>query len=106
MNLQGKRRKTMKKLTVVLMVVSLMLTGVGLAAAGTQPQALKGVDMKSAQKVTDTQAQTVRGAAQGQGNLTPGTCISTTTTCLPIAHDYGETGTFKNQNFTPGPYGR
>jgi hypothetical protein len=100
MNFQRKRRKTMKKLTVVLLVASLMLTGVALAAAGTQPQALKGVDLKSAQKVTDTQAQTVRGAAQGTPtNPTPGTCINPT--CTPIdndyAHNYGGSNLFKNQ---------
>ena len=84
----------MKKLTVILMVVSLMLTGVALAAAANLPQALKGVDLKAAQQVTDTQAQTVRGAAQGPANPTPGTCICTTTTCVPNSNLY----------LTPGPH--
>jgi hypothetical protein len=98
MNSQVKRRKNMRKLTVVLMVVSLMLKGVTLAAAANLPQALKGVDLKAAQQVTDTQAQTVRGAAQGTPtNPNPGTCICTTTTCVPIANNYGGSNIFKNQ---------
>ena len=82
----------MRKLTVALMVVSLMLTGVAMVAAADLPQALQGVDLKAAQQVNNSQAQTVRGAAQGTPtNPYPGTCIATTTVCDPISydHDYG-----------------
>jgi hypothetical protein len=83
----------MKKLTVALMVVSLMVAGVALAATATQPQVLKGVDLKSAQPVSDTQAQSVRGAAKGTPtNPNPGTCMCTTTTCTP------------NLYLSPGPH--
>jgi hypothetical protein len=62
----------MRKLIVALMVGSLILTGIGLATAADLPQALKGVDLSKAQQVTDTQAQTVRGTAQGpQLNINP-----------------------------------
>ncbi|MBM4294112.1 MAG: hypothetical protein FJ126_04310 [Deltaproteobacteria bacterium] len=58
----------MRKLIVALMVGSLVLAGIGLATAADLPQALKGVDLKTAQQVTDTQAQNVRGAAQANVN--------------------------------------
>jgi hypothetical protein len=61
----------MRKLIVALMVGSLVLAGIGLATAADLPQALKGVDLKTAQQVTDTQAQTVRGAAQLQVQRNP-----------------------------------
>jgi hypothetical protein len=83
----------MRKLTVALMVLSLVLTGVAIAAAADLPQALQGVDLKAAQQVNNSQAQTVRGAAQGvSSNPTPGTCISTTTVCVP------------NLYLAPGPH--
>ena len=71
----------MKKFMTALMVFSLVLAGVSLAAAAdvpqpqkgvTLPQALQGLDLNKAQQITDTQAQTVRGAAQGpQANINP-----------------------------------
>ena len=55
----------MRKLTVALMVASLILGGISFAVAAEQPEALNGVNLSDAQKVTDTEAQDIRGAAQG-----------------------------------------
>jgi hypothetical protein len=82
----------MRKLTILLMVVSLVLSVVAVAAAANLPQALKGVDLTAAKQVADNEAQNVRGAAQGPANPTPGTCICTTTTCIP------------NNYLSPGPH--
>jgi len=55
----------MRKLTAALMVASLILGGISFAVAADQPEALNGVNLSDAQKVTDTEAQSIRGAAQG-----------------------------------------
>lgn len=55
----------MRKLTAALMVASLILGGISFAVAADEPQALNGVNLSDAQKVTDTEAQSIRGAAQG-----------------------------------------
>ena len=54
----------MRKLTAALMVASLILGGISFAVAADQPEALNGVNLSDAQKVTDTEAQSIRGAAQ------------------------------------------
>ena len=55
----------MRKLTAMLMVASLILGGISFAMAADQPEALNGVNLSDAQKVTDTEAQDIRGAAKG-----------------------------------------
>lgn len=55
----------MRKLTATLMVASLILGGISFAVAAEQPDALNGVNLSDAQKVTDTEAQGIRGAAKG-----------------------------------------
>ena len=67
----------MRKLIVALMVGSLVLAGIGLATAADLPQALKGVDLSVAKKVTDKEAKEVKGEGQG-----PGIC---TNVCVPPA---------------------
>lgn len=56
----------MKRFIIALVALSLLLMGVTLAVAKDMPQALKKVDLSKAQKVTDKEAQKVRGS---------GTCI-------------------------------
>ena len=51
----------MKKLTTALMVLSLVLGGVALAMAADVPQASKTVDLSGFQKITDQEAQEIRG---------------------------------------------
>lgn len=83
----------MKKLAVALMVSSFVLTGVSLGTAANLPQALKGVDLSVAQKVTDSEAKEVRGAALNNVNPTPGVCRDACTTdCTPKLY------------LTPGPH--
>ena len=53
----------MKKFMTALMVFSLVLAGVSLAAAADLPQALQGVDLSKAKQVSDQEAQEVRGSA-------------------------------------------
>jgi cell division protein YceG involved in septum cleavage len=57
------RRSTMKKLAVILMTLALVLAGATLVLAQDVPQALKGVNLATAQVVTSTQAQQIRGAS-------------------------------------------
>jgi hypothetical protein len=79
--------ENMKKAIVTLLVLSFVLAGVSLAAADNLPKSLKGVDLKAAQKVTDNQAQVVRGAAimdRDMLKLQDGTGSNCTTpTCVP-----------------------
>ena len=51
----------MKKLTTAVMVISLILGGVALAAAADVPQAPKTVDLSGLQQITDQEAQEIRG---------------------------------------------
>jgi hypothetical protein len=51
----------MKKLTTALLVLSLVLGGVALAAAADMPQAPKTMDLSGLQKLTDQEAQEIRG---------------------------------------------
>ncbi len=54
----------MKKLAVILMVTALILSGATALLAAGLPQALNGVDLATAQPISDAQAQQIRGAAQ------------------------------------------
>ena len=51
----------MKKFMTALMVLSLVLGGVALAAAAHLPQAPKTVGLNGLQKITDQEAQEIRG---------------------------------------------
>jgi hypothetical protein len=74
----------MKKLIVALMLLSFVLAGTALAATDNLPKSLKGVDVKASQKVTDKEAQAVKGAYQANVNPFPGTCRDAcTSTCVP-----------------------
>ena len=53
----------MKKLTTVIMVLSLVLGGVALAVAADVPQTSKNLDLSAMQKITDQEAKVVRGTA-------------------------------------------
>ena len=79
----------MRKLIVALMVGSLVLAGIGLATAADLPQALKGVDLSVAKKVTDKEAKEVKGEGQS-----PGICTNVCTP-VPIYNHYLYLGTKK-----------
>jgi hypothetical protein len=51
----------MKKLTLILTAMALVLVGATAVLAQDLPQALKGVNLNTAQGLTDAQAQQVRG---------------------------------------------
>ncbi len=88
----------MKKLTTVIMVLSLVLGGVALAAAADVPQTSKNLDLSALQKISDQEAKQIRGTGGFQFN-NPGiyshiNCpqTSTSTTCTP------------NLYLSPGPH--
>jgi hypothetical protein len=62
-------RRVMKRVTVILMALALVLAGATVVLAQDLPQALKGVNLSTAQVLTDAQAQQIRGckATQPQG---------------------------------------
>ncbi len=63
----------MKRVTVILMVLALVLAGAMAVLAQDVPQALQGVNLSAAQVVNDTQAQQIRGTAPNWvGNGPPG----------------------------------
>jgi len=64
MDFKVQGRYAMRKLTATLMIAALVLGGISFAMAADQPDALNGVNLSDAQKVTDTEAQSIRGAAQ------------------------------------------
>ncbi len=53
----------MKKLTAGVLVALMVVMGAALATAAELPQALKGVDLSTAQALTPDQAQQVKGTA-------------------------------------------
>jgi hypothetical protein len=55
----------MKKLTTVIMVLSLVLGGVALAVAADVPQTSKNLDLSAMQKISDQEAKQLRGTANG-----------------------------------------
>jgi hypothetical protein len=82
----------MKKLTTVIMVLSLVLGGVALAAAADLPQTSKNLDLSKLQKITDQEAQQLRGTGMSFGGAQFGgfsgvcpnpTCVQASTTCIP-----------------------
>jgi|GEM_PF-6131127 len=52
----------MKKFTIALVVLSLVVMGASLAMAKELPQAMKGMDLAKVKKVTDKEAQKVKGS--------------------------------------------
>ncbi len=88
----------MKKLTVVLMVLSLVLAGAAVAIAAGQPAPGKEVKVTGFQKITDKQASEIRGQGLGSGfGGYFGVCPSQTSTCLPKEY-------LKSNNYNyPGP---
>jgi glycerol kinase len=83
---------TMKKLTTVIMVLSLVLGGVALAAAADLPQVSKNLDLSAMQKISDQEAKQIKGTGMsfgpqfggfsGLGN--PACPQSQTGVCIPI----------------------
>jgi hypothetical protein len=63
----NKEEERMKKLAVMMTVIALVMVGATMALAQDVPQALKGVNLTSAQVVSNAQAQQVRGTAPGWG---------------------------------------
>jgi hypothetical protein len=57
----------MKKLTAGVLVALMVVMGAALATAADLPQALKGVNLSTAQALTPDQAQQVRGTAPPSG---------------------------------------
>jgi hypothetical protein len=58
---------SMKKLTIALVVFSLVLGGVSLAISGDLPQTSQ--DLSGFQKITDQEAQEIRGMGWGNSNM-------------------------------------
>ena len=90
----------MKKLTVALMVISLVLAGVAVAVAADQSAPGKELKVTGFQKITDEQASEIRAQGLGSGfGGYAGDCPNlTTTVCVP--KDYSK---IKNYNYsTPG----
>jgi hypothetical protein len=74
----------MRKLTVVLMVLSLVLAGAAVAIAAGQSAPGKEVKVTGFQKITDKQASEIRGQGLGSGfGGYAGTCPNVTQSCLP-----------------------
>jgi hypothetical protein len=67
----------MKKLTTVIMVLSLVLGGVALAAAADLPQTSKNLDLSAMQKISDQEAQQIRGTGNFGSGICLNTCIAT-----------------------------
>lgn len=58
----------MKRLMTAIMVLSLVLGGVALAAAADSPQTPKSLDLNKLQKISDQEAQQLRGTGGFQFN--------------------------------------
>jgi|UniRef100_A0A7V6A0T3 hypothetical protein len=93
----------MKKLTTVIMVLSLVLGGVALAMAADVPQTSKNLDLSAMQKVSDQEAKRLTGTGMSFGPQFGGfsglgnpACPQnlTTTTCVPAQNLY----------LSPGPH--
>ena len=77
----------MKKLTVALMVISLVLAGVAVAAAADQSAPGKELKVTGFQKITDKQASEIRGQGLGSGfGGYGGDCPNLTTVCVPNSY--------------------
>jgi hypothetical protein len=66
----------MKRLMTAIMVLSLVLGGVALAAAADSPQDPKSLDLNKLQKISDQEAQQLRGTGMSFG---AGICLNTCT---------------------------
>jgi hypothetical protein len=74
----------MKKLTVALMVISLVLAGVAVAAAADQSAPGKELKVTGFQKINDKQASEIRAQGLGSGfGGYGGDCPNLTTVCVP-----------------------
>ena len=74
----------MRKLTTAILVLSLVLGGVALAIAADAPQASQNVELSKFQKLTDKEAQEIRGTNMGFGNMFGNTGITCPySTCVP-----------------------
>ena len=79
----------MRKLTTVLMVLSLVLMGITWAAAADLPQTSKEVDLSGFTKITDKEAQEIKGTYMGSANMFGNTGITCpNTTCVPKDYNY------------------
>jgi cell division protein YceG involved in septum cleavage len=88
----------MKRLTVILMALALVLAGATLVLAQDVPQALKGVNLTTAQVVTPAQAQQIRGAAGTDNNNGIFTANEL------ITHLYYTKNVFTGRSTGPGTY--
>ncbi len=97
----------MKKLATVIMMLSLVLGGVALAAAADLPQVAQNFGLKGLQKVSDQEAQKLRGTGMGF-SLGGGTGICQNLTCSPNNYNYNysqyNTTCVPNLYLSPGPH--
>jgi hypothetical protein len=91
----------MKKLTTVMMVLSLVLGGVALAVAADVPQTSKNLDLSAMQKISDQEAKQLRGTANF-GSLTPG--INCTNVCTDPLYKNSYFNDYNHLNGGPGNY--
>jgi hypothetical protein len=93
----------MKKLTTAIMVLSLVLGGVALAAAADLPQASKSLQLSVLQKISDQEAQQIRGTGGGLGVMNAGvTCPNVCQSPLyQKLYVYGYS--YDHNYLTPGP---
>ncbi len=90
----------MKKITTVILMLSLVLGGVALAAAADLPQASKNIDLSKLQKITDQEAKQIRGT--GLGAMNAGALGICTNVCVPQLNCVPKD--ISNQYLTPGPH--
>jgi hypothetical protein len=82
------RRRVMKRVTVILTVLALVLAGATVVLAQDVPQALKGVNLSTAQALTPAQAQQIRGTASPRNSMG----LNTTLYILSEYHEFGHPG--------------
>jgi hypothetical protein len=96
----------MKKLTTAIMVLSLVLGGVALAAAADLPQTSKNLELSAMQKISDQEAKQIRGTGMGFGSMFAGTTgVCTSSACIP--KNYSQFNTCVptlNTYLSPGPH--
>jgi hypothetical protein len=73
----------MRKLMTVIMVLSLVLGGVALAAAADVPQTSKNLDLSKMQKISDQEAKQLRGTYMSGAPVGAGTGVCPNLTCVP-----------------------
>ncbi len=90
----------MKKFMTAFMVLSLVLGGVALAAAADVPQVSKSLDLSKLQKITDQEAQQLRGTG-GAGFMNAGvTGICSGLNCQSYLNNYSNNHLYG----APGPH--